>query len=179
MGGEYADKEKQRATWRRANVKYAPKRRNLELYNRYHITTDQYHEILEQQNGCCALCGKHFLELTGRIKRLCIDHDHKCCSTSAKSCGKCIRGLICLRCNAMLGWIEHTGVSLGKIKEYMESVMPLVEFKCKACKDSFESYVPNAKNLPATRPCPVCGHDAPRVEVSRPAKRNPALGIQR
>jgi len=34
------------------------------------------------------------------------DHDHVCCS-GKKSCGKCLRGLLCHGCNTKLGALEN------------------------------------------------------------------------
>lgn len=40
------------------------------------------------------------------IVKLQVDHDHKCCSTKAKSCGQCNRGVLCNRHNNIVGRIE-------------------------------------------------------------------------
>ena len=36
-----------------------------------------------------------------------IDHDHACCPAEKSSCGKRVRGLLRLSCNAALGLIER------------------------------------------------------------------------
>lgn len=64
--------------------------------NRYGITRDQYERLYAEQEGRCAIC-------SGDFEVLAIDHDHSCCGKGAKGCGKCIRGLLCRRCNTILG----------------------------------------------------------------------------
>jgi hypothetical protein len=57
-------------------------------------------------HNACAVCRRPF----GAAGRVFADHDHACCPAqvdqTAKTCGKCIRGLLCFRCNTALGYIE-------------------------------------------------------------------------
>lgn len=73
------------------------------LKRRFNITPQQYANILELQNGGCAICGRGS-SVDG--KRLAIDHFHGCCQMVGGSCGECIRGLLCTSCNTMLGKYE-------------------------------------------------------------------------
>jgi hypothetical protein len=82
----------------------------------YKISHKEYLEIYNKQNGCCAICGKP----SSSLKRgLSVDHDHKCC-IGYKSCGKCIRGLLCITCNNGLGMFRDEVRLLKKAMEYLE-----------------------------------------------------------
>jgi hypothetical protein len=52
-----------------------------------------------EQHELCAVCQK---PLDSESRKPCIDHDRTCCS-GARSCGKCVRGIIHQSCNTMLG----------------------------------------------------------------------------
>jgi hypothetical protein len=63
------------------------KARAHSLKRLYNLTTEQYNEMLEQQNNKCAICG---ITKTECGEFLCVDHDH---TTNE------VRGLLCKDCN--------------------------------------------------------------------------------
>lgn len=64
------------------------------------ISTGKYNELLAAQMGLCAICHRPETRLhKGKIRRLALDHDH----SFAKGDPRAIRGLLCLRCNLVLG----------------------------------------------------------------------------
>lgn len=65
---------------------------------RFNLTVEQYEAMFQKQAGVCAIC--HKPETGGT--RLAVDHDHACCPDDS-SCGKCVRGLLCKRCNMGIG----------------------------------------------------------------------------
>lgn len=70
----------------------------------FHLTVEQYNALLAKQGGVCAICKKpETRTVNGKVSNLAVDHDQSCCAESSKSCGKCIRGLLCYRCNTAIG----------------------------------------------------------------------------
>lgn len=82
----------------------------------YHITKAQYLELLESQGNRCAICRRDASEFN---RSLCVDHDHNCCPESAKSCGKCVRGLLCHGCNQGLGVFKENIAALSSAIDYL------------------------------------------------------------
>lgn len=72
--------------------------RNWNLQRRYNITASDYDRMFAEQDGRCRICKKQPAE-----RRLHVDHDRGCCPGST-SCGKCVRGLLCVSCNSKLEW---------------------------------------------------------------------------
>jgi hypothetical protein len=68
------------------------------LKSKYGITPEQRDELIAAQGGCCYLCDDPLVE--GAIH---VDHDHACCPAKSRSCGNCIRGLACQKCNQGIG----------------------------------------------------------------------------
>lgn len=80
-------------------------RRCWEKTNKYGITEDQLVALFKH--------GKCFNPGCGSTEGLHIDHDHSCCPKGVrKGCGKCVRGLLCRKCNLTLGWIQD---DIGKL----------------------------------------------------------------
>jgi hypothetical protein len=94
-GARLSDNPEVRARWRR-NYKF----------RRLGVTEAEYLAMLDAQGNACAMCRRPF----AADERVFADHDHACCPAQvdqiAKTCGKCIRGLLCFRCNTALGYIE-------------------------------------------------------------------------
>ena len=92
------------------------KQKSATLKYKYKMTLDDYDRMLEQQGGVCALCSSPEPEGRGRFH---VDHDHLCCPTD-KTCGKCIRGLLCSPCNVRLGVLENT-LWVEKAQAYLKN----------------------------------------------------------
>jgi hypothetical protein len=64
----------------------------------YNLDDTTFQAILFAQGNACAICEVPF----GNEFFVCIDHSHQCCP-GRRSCGKCVRGLLCPPCNKLLG----------------------------------------------------------------------------
>lgn len=86
------------------------------------LTKKEYFWLVTEQEGRCAICGEEeALTLpSGEKRRLSVDHDHKCCEKKRDICGMCNRGLLCNRCNRMLGMINDDIDLLKEAVNYLE-----------------------------------------------------------
>ena len=78
------------------------------LKTRFGITLDEYTQLLEKQNFCCAICSRHSDEFT---KALYVDHDH---TTGI------VRGLLCQKCNSALGFLNDSVETIKRALDYLE-----------------------------------------------------------
>ena len=85
--------------WARENPEKSALRFRKSWLKRYNLTLAQYDDLLAAQGGGCAICKASEPGGTGRFH---VDHDHACCPEKMRSCGKCIRGLLCNYCNIHL-----------------------------------------------------------------------------
>jgi hypothetical protein len=97
-------------------------RSKYEFSRKHHLPWEYYEQKLAEQGGGCALCSGPPTPRKGRLVAFFdLDHDHACCPGDF-SCGKCARGLLCSRCNFILGVIEkdlNRLSLLAKIPEYL------------------------------------------------------------
>lgn len=56
-------------------------------------------------------------EICSNTDNLVIDHDHSCCPGKG-SCGKCVRGILCINCNLAEGHIKNLDNAM-KLVEYL------------------------------------------------------------
>lgn len=98
------------------------KRRYLDSQNEsrrvrlFGLSREKYDMLLEEQGGGCALCGGS--NWKGK-RMLSIDHDHSCCA-GERTCGKCVRGLLCDPCNQGIGKLGDDPERLRRAAEYIE-----------------------------------------------------------
>lgn len=83
--------------------------------HRYGLSVSEYQALLTIQGGRCAICCN--VEKVGRV--LSVDHDHSCCP-GTKTCGKCIRGLLCQSCNNGLGYLADSILRLDSAIQYLK-----------------------------------------------------------
>jgi hypothetical protein len=87
----------------------------------YGLSRERFDALLEFQGGGCAICGA---AEAGYGRRWHIDHDHGCCP-GERACGQCVRGILCLTCNARgLPWYEGLPEhmkTINSINEYLKN----------------------------------------------------------
>lgn len=73
----------------------------------------------------CEVCGTDLLTMQrvgGGVRPvLAVDHDHMCCPADARSCGQCVRGLLCGRCNSAAGLLLDSVESARMMVKYLEA----------------------------------------------------------
>jgi hypothetical protein len=77
------------------------------LKRKYGVTPDIYEAYLEFQEYSCAICGTHQSKIS---RKLSVDHDHR---TGV------VRGLLCYRCNSILGLSNDSIDTLKRAIDYL------------------------------------------------------------
>lgn len=82
---------------------------------KYGLNRATYEALRARQGGGCAICGGQSTDGPS----LHVDHDHSCCPGS-RTCGKCIRGLLCNGCNIAIGYMRDDPARLRAAADYLD-----------------------------------------------------------
>lgn len=107
------------AAWRKANPHKVRQYKERHRAASHGLTVAQYRELEQRHAGECAICKRPFPGTPH------IDHDHACCP-GATGCSKCVRGLLCPKCNTKLSPVEDVAWLTAAV-EYLKvtGVRPL------------------------------------------------------
>lgn len=87
------------------------KTRATQLQRDFGVTEDFIRALMDNQNGCCAICGDSLVYPHSK-KSFAVDHDHKT--------GK-VRGLLCGYCNTGLGYFKDNWEYLIEASNYLRT----------------------------------------------------------
>jgi hypothetical protein len=102
-----------RALERQASPEGKLQQHRKQLHYLYKLTPKRLAEMHAAQGNCCAACGE---PVEGRMD---VDHDHACCA-DRRSCGECLRELLCRRCNTILGKVHDRVEILEALIGYLQ-----------------------------------------------------------
>lgn len=103
------------SNWNRYRKTCQLDQRRYRLRSRFNMTIEDYDNLYKLQDGRCKICGKRETKLvknrTTNVRRLSVDHDHKTHK---------VRGLLCTKCNLILGLCKDDKDYLSKIILYLQ-----------------------------------------------------------
>lgn len=102
----------------RNSVARARTRRARHYRNRFGMTLAEVDSLFEHAGRACEACAIPMSETFNGT--LAIDHDHACCP-GKDTCGKCIRGVLCTKCNAALGALGDDPKLVERLLHYISS----------------------------------------------------------
>ncbi|MFJ5222231.1 endonuclease VII domain-containing protein [Streptomyces sp. NPDC088400] len=104
-----------RAAGRRPEPPESPRGGKGHRWSKFRISAATFEDLLTSQHGVCAVCA----QLPSGERSLAVDHDHECCPGKT-SCGRCVRGLLCGRCNSGVGMFNDDVARLMAAIRYLE-----------------------------------------------------------
>ena len=89
-------------------------KRSRRLWHFYRMTEEDWASHWKFQVGRCASCNASLGTGTPHV-----DHDHSCCP-GERSCGGCVRGLLCRSCNLAIGIANDDPAVLRSMADYLD-----------------------------------------------------------
>ena len=106
--------------WRVINrTKWLTQRKQSHYKTHFNLSQEDLKDMLIDQKGACPICGVILTFEKKGSTRAVVDHDHNCCPDN-KTCGKCVRALLCVKCNSALGLLNDDPTSLRAAALYVE-----------------------------------------------------------
>lgn len=97
----------------------ARRTREAHLARKFGLTLDEFNALRAAQANCCAICSMPFTEAVRGDGAVAVDHDHRT--------GR-VRGLLCFKCNAGIGYLRDSAVLLRMAASYLDmSQRPLLK----------------------------------------------------
>lgn len=94
--------------------------KHYNYFRYYSLNIEQLDHLFTENNYMCSNSSCRSTE------KLDLDHDHSCCpphlykEQKFKSCGNCIRGWLCRRCNSVLGFVKDDSELLKGLIAHLE-----------------------------------------------------------
>ena len=138
--------------------------RSVQLRNNYGLSLAAYAAMHDEQNGVCEICKRP--ETMGRRKKprkLSVDHNHE---TGA------VRGLLCSRCNTMIGRASESREVLQSAIEYLAKYAGAACTSIRALERAAPAAAPPCAEFQPNAPV------TPHVSSARPAMQFSAAMLQ-
>ena len=102
-----------KATYESKNAETVAAYRRRRALAQHGLTVDDFNEMVRNQGGVCAICGKEEtgLSVSGEVRDLSLDHCHRTGSP---------RGALCTRCNTAIGLLDDSRETLLAAIAYLE-----------------------------------------------------------
>jgi hypothetical protein len=84
------------------------------MWYKYRLTVEALAYMWLRQDRKCASCARPLTEPIARV-----DHDHNCCP-GEKTCGRCVRDIICDECNVAAGRMHDESRRAYGLARYLE-----------------------------------------------------------
>lgn len=107
---EYYKRNREAALEYSRRIRTPKYNREKNIYSKYGITQDEFLSLLKSQENKCACCGKEFVDTPSK-RGAYIDHCHN---------SKRVRGLLCNRCNAGIGFLGDTIEGIQRAIDYLQ-----------------------------------------------------------
>jgi DNA-directed RNA polymerase subunit RPC12/RpoP len=78
----------------------------------HRVAVEVIYNIARTGKAECPIDGRDLMtpqRVKGGVYRILmvVDHDHRCCPGQVSKCGRCVRGLLCFRCNVVAGMLDE------------------------------------------------------------------------